>query len=81
MSSLLVFKRVYRLEIQSVMLLFSTHLVKYGPSNLLTGSQKPRREGGLKQLKFAAKSLYTSIFKKSRHLGLESIICFVHAGE
>jgi hypothetical protein len=32
MSSLLVFNRVYRLEIQSVMLVFSTPLVQYGSS-------------------------------------------------
>jgi hypothetical protein len=38
MSSLLVFKKVYRLEIQSVMLVFSTQLCEllvYCPSNLL----------------------------------------------
>jgi hypothetical protein len=35
MSSLLVFTRVCRLEIQSVMLVFSTPLVNYRPSNLL----------------------------------------------
>jgi hypothetical protein len=33
MSSLLEFKRVYRLEIQSVILVFSTPLVKLRPSN------------------------------------------------
>jgi hypothetical protein len=38
MPSLLVFKRVYKLEIQSVILVFSTPLVKYCLSNLLTGS-------------------------------------------
>jgi hypothetical protein len=41
MSSSLVFKRVYRLEnveIQSVMLVFSTLFVNKRPSNLLTGS-------------------------------------------
>ena len=38
MSSLLVFDRVYRLEIQSVMLVFSTPLVNLRLSNLLTGS-------------------------------------------
>ena len=32
MSSLLVFNRVYRLEIQAVMLVFSTHLVNCCPS-------------------------------------------------
>jgi hypothetical protein len=41
MSSLLVFNRVYRLEIQSVMLVFSTSFVKYYPSNLLSGSPPP----------------------------------------
>jgi hypothetical protein len=41
MSSLLVFNRVYRLEIQSVMLVFLTPLVKNCPSNLLTGSPPP----------------------------------------
>ncbi len=34
MSSLLVFNRVYRLDIQSVMLVFSTDFVNYCPSNL-----------------------------------------------
>jgi hypothetical protein len=38
MSSLLVFKRVYRLEIQSVMLVFSTSFVNYYPYNLLNFS-------------------------------------------
>ncbi len=39
MSSLLVFNRVYRLEIQSIMLVFTTPLVNYCRSNLnLTGS-------------------------------------------
>jgi hypothetical protein len=33
--------RVYRLEIQSVMLVFSTPLVNYRPSNLLPGSPPP----------------------------------------
>jgi hypothetical protein len=41
MSSLLVFNRVYRLEIQSVMLVFSTPLVNWGPSILLTGLPNP----------------------------------------
>jgi hypothetical protein len=41
MSSLLVFNRVYRLEIQSVMLVFSTQLLHYCPSNLLSGSPPP----------------------------------------
>jgi hypothetical protein len=41
MSSLPVFKRVYGLEIQSVMLEFSTPLVNKRPSNLLTGSPTP----------------------------------------
>jgi hypothetical protein len=36
MSSLLVFNRVYRLEIQSFML-FSTDFVNYCPLNLLSG--------------------------------------------
>jgi hypothetical protein len=35
------FNRVYRLEIQSVMLVFSTPLVNLCPSNLLTGSPTP----------------------------------------
>ncbi len=38
MSSLLLFNRVYRLEIQSVML-FSTGLVTYCPSNLGLGPE------------------------------------------
>jgi hypothetical protein len=37
MSSLLVFYRVYRLEIQSVMLLFSTGFLNYYSSSLLSG--------------------------------------------
>ncbi len=36
MSSLLVFNRVYRLEIQTVMLIFSTQLCELFPSNLLS---------------------------------------------
>jgi hypothetical protein len=38
MSSLLVFNRVYRLELQSVMLVISTPLVNQRPSNLLIDS-------------------------------------------
>ncbi len=38
MSSLLVFNRVYRLEIQSVMLVFSIPLMNLRHSNLLTVS-------------------------------------------
>jgi hypothetical protein len=38
MSPLLVFNRVYRIEIQSAMLVFSTPLVNYPLSKLLTGS-------------------------------------------
>jgi hypothetical protein len=42
MSSLLVFHKVYRLEIQSVLLVFSTHsFVNYCPSTLLSGSPPP----------------------------------------
>ncbi len=41
MSSLLVFNRVYRLEIQSVMLVFSTGFVKHCLSNLLHGQLSP----------------------------------------
>jgi hypothetical protein len=41
MSSLLVFNRVYRLEMQSVTLAFSTSFVNYCPSNLLSGYQSP----------------------------------------
>ncbi len=41
MSSLLVFNRVYRLEIQSVMLVFSTGFVNHCPSNLLSGLPPP----------------------------------------
>jgi hypothetical protein len=37
MSYLLEFNRVYRLEIQSVMLEFSTGFVNYCASNLLSG--------------------------------------------
>ncbi len=92
MSSLLVFNRVYRLEIQSVMLVYSTPLVNQRPSNLLTGvihcvfyqilnlqncfiTTPDKNLGG----EGAAMSLYRSIFKKSRHLWLESISYFVHA--
>ncbi len=38
MSSLLVFKRVYRLEIQSARMVFSTEFVNYCPSILLSFS-------------------------------------------
>jgi hypothetical protein len=43
MSSLLVFNRVNRLEIQSVMLIFATQLCELLPlaSNLLSGSPAP----------------------------------------
>ncbi len=41
MSSLLLFNRVYRLKIQSVMLVFSTQLVSCCPDNLLSGSPPP----------------------------------------
>jgi hypothetical protein len=41
MSSLLVFNRVYRLETQSVILVFSTGFVKHCPSNLLPGYLSP----------------------------------------
>jgi hypothetical protein len=41
MSFLLVFNRVHRLEIQSVLLVFSTSLVNERPSNLITGSPPP----------------------------------------
>jgi hypothetical protein len=41
MSSLLVFNRVYRLEIQSVMLVISTQLCELLPPNLLSGSTPP----------------------------------------
>jgi hypothetical protein len=37
MSSVLVSNRVYRLETQSVMLVFSTGFVNCGPSNLISG--------------------------------------------
>ncbi len=40
-SSLLKFNRVYRLEIQSVMLVFSTGFVDYCPSNFLSGYLPP----------------------------------------
>jgi hypothetical protein len=86
MSSSLVFNRVYRLEIQLVMLVFSTPL----SSNLLTGvihcifDQIPNLQNCFttpnKNLggKGAVRSLYRSIFKKSRHLALGSISYFVH---
>jgi hypothetical protein len=41
MSSLLVFNKVYRREIQSVMLVFSTDSANYCPSNLLSGYLYP----------------------------------------
>jgi hypothetical protein len=41
MSSLLGFNRVYRLEIQSVMLVFSTGFVYYCHSNLLSLPSPP----------------------------------------
>ncbi len=62
-----VFVRVYRREITSVMLVFSTQLCKLLPlySNLLFGSnpkQKPRRGGGLRQTNTCRKVPYRSIF-------------------
>ncbi len=39
--SLLVFTRVCRLEIQSVMLVFSSSFVNYCPSNLISGKLSP----------------------------------------
>ncbi len=57
MPSLLVINRVYRLEIHSIMLVFSTPQTdKHLPSSPFT----------------------SQFFKKSRHLGLESISYFVH---
>jgi hypothetical protein len=41
MSPLLVFNEVYRLEIQSFMLKYSTQFVNCCPSNLLSGSTLP----------------------------------------
>ncbi len=41
MSSLLAFNRVYRLEIESVMLVFGPRFVNYCASNLLSGSPPP----------------------------------------
>jgi hypothetical protein len=41
MSSLLVFNIVYRLDVQSVMLVFSTGFVKHCPTNLLPGKLSP----------------------------------------
>jgi hypothetical protein len=50
------------------------------PTKLLYPRQKPRRGGGAQtDKKPAAKSLYRSIFKKSRQIGLESISYLVHA--
>ena len=40
-SSLLAFNRVYRLEIESVMLVFGPRFVNYCASNLLSGSPPP----------------------------------------
>ncbi len=41
MPSLLVFNRVYRLEIQSVMMVFSPGFMNYYPSNLLSVCSSP----------------------------------------
>ncbi len=41
MPSLVLFYRVYQLEIQSVMLVFSTGFVNFCPSNLLSGQLSP----------------------------------------
>ncbi len=41
MSSLLVFDRVYRVEIQSVLLVFSAAFLNFCPSNLLSGKLPP----------------------------------------
>ncbi len=122
MSSLLVLYRVYRLEIQSVMLVFSTPLVNQCPSTIFSSSPHPpsplscvnkcsvyvteggrgwgyvesiyssdtlcispnyepstkllyhpntpnKTQEGREPRTPASKSLYWSIFKKSRHLG------------
>jgi hypothetical protein len=114
MSSLLVFSRVYRLEIQSVMLVFSTPLTSHwftSPPlceqggtgdrivwrastgimhcvfdqipNLQNCISTPKKnlggEGASDRETSAAKSLSRKIFKKSRHLGLESVNYLVHA--
>jgi hypothetical protein len=73
MSSLLVFDRVYRLEIQSVMLVFSTPLVNYNA--LLTFSlvhltptpPPPSSHPGVNK-DWGMYSYSVSIVKKSRHL-------------
>ncbi len=90
MASLLVTHRVYRLKIQSVMLLFSTGFVNHSPSMVSSPPLSPfpcvnkytaqcthlysvygviggKRASNRKTP--AAKYLYWSIFKKSRHLG------------
>ncbi len=68
MSSFLVFNRVLIVEIQSVVLVFSTLLVNYCPSNLLTGSAPPPppppREGRRPQIdKHLPPSSFTGHFR------------------
>jgi hypothetical protein len=59
MSSLLVFNKVYRLEIQSVMLVFSTEFmnVRGGGGNGVLGGKRPFR-----QIKHLPQSLFTGQF-------------------
>ncbi len=58
------------------------HSVIYQIPNLqncfTTPDIKPWGGGGLIQITPAARSLYRSIFKKSRHIGTESISYLVH---
>jgi hypothetical protein len=61
MSSLLVFNRVCRLEIQSVMFVFSTGFVSYSLKNIL------ERED---QYLYVARRTFTNLFLARTHLNL-----------
>ena len=63
MSPLLVFHRVYRLEIQSVMLVFSTGFVNYPIAPLIFSLvSSPPLQTGLRQIKHLPQSPFTGKF-------------------
>ncbi len=58
--------------------LYTVYLTRFLTDKIALPLQVKTKEGRGPQTP-AAKSLYRSIFKKSRHLGLESVSCLVHA--
>ncbi len=84
MSSLLLFNRVYRLEIQSVMLVFSTPFVNQRPSTFspvhlphpLPCTTPNKTQEGRGPQTPAAKSLYLSILRKAENQGLVALQIF-----